>query len=206
MSVQTIGRRDLILLLVGVDASGHVGDAIGGLTRLQKLLFLLEREEHVSTSGEGFVFEPYKAGPYSSRLYDDLEFLENLGLLKREVSGRATEIEIAEENEIAELDRLTFGDLMGDGGEDREGESFDSARAADAYEEHRYSLTEMGCAKVKAILEGKDTQLVSSIRRIKSKYAAYSLTDLLHYVYTKYPDMTTESEIKEKVLRSRQTQ
>jgi len=47
----------------------------------------------------------------------------------------------------------------------------------------------------------RDKDILEKIRRIKTKYGALSLQDLLHYVYTKYPDMTTASEIKDKVLR-----
>jgi hypothetical protein len=47
----------------------------------------------------------------------------------------------------------------------------------------------------------KEKKTVETVRRIKTKYGALSLQDLLHYVYTKYPAMTSESEIKDKVLR-----
>ncbi len=43
--------------------------------------------------------------------------------------------------------------------------------------------------------------MIDGIRKIKRKYGNYSLSDLLYYVYTKYPEMTTESAIKDKVLR-----
>ena len=45
--------------------------------------------------------------------------------------------------------------------------------------------------------------VIEGIRKVKSKFGTYSLTDLLYYVYTKYPDMTVESEIREQVLRGR---
>jgi hypothetical protein len=45
--------------------------------------------------------------------------------------------------------------------------------------------------------------IIDGIRKVKRKYGHYSLSDLLYYVYTKYPDMTTESEIKDKVLGKR---
>ena len=39
---QQISRRNLLLLLVGLDSDSA---GLGGITRLQKLLFLLEEEE-----------------------------------------------------------------------------------------------------------------------------------------------------------------
>src|SRR5712692_7309921 len=92
----TIARRDLVLLLIGTDAKGSPADEVGGITRLQKFLFLLEQEGGISPSAEGFDFRAYKAGPYSSKLYDDIEFLENLGYLESEAVAGATEAEAAE--------------------------------------------------------------------------------------------------------------
>src|SRR5437660_385408 len=114
-----VSRRDIELLLLGIGPqSGHFSAGISGLTRLQKLLYLLEAEGHVSPSGDGFQFEPYKAGPYSAKLYDDLEFLENLGLIRSEITAEATPAE------AAELDKLSFDELMGTGGE---GEGLDDS-------------------------------------------------------------------------------
>jgi hypothetical protein len=42
--------------------------------------------------------------------------------------------------------------------------------------------------------------LTDRIRKVKSRYATYSLNDLLFHVYTKYPETTVASEIRDKVL------
>lgn len=188
---KSIGRRDLLLLLLGIKGNQATTEGLGGTTRLQKLLFLLERESNVTPSGEGFKFEAYKAGPYSSKLYDDLEFLENLDLIEKRATAEGTD------EEAAEID-FTFEGLI-----EPESESDDpSGPAPDAYEEYRYRLTSEGLRKAKQMLEDKSyAPVVDAVRHIKSRYGQYSLEDLLYYVYTKYPDMTTESEIKEKVLR-----
>jgi uncharacterized protein YwgA len=180
-----IGRKDLTLLLIGVGEGDELAGEIGGITRLQKLLFLLEQEAGLTPSGDGFEFAAYKAGPYSSRLYDDLEFLENLGFLRSEITGRATE------EEAAEVDLLSFDELMGDDGE-----------APDAFEERRFALTSVGRSRIQELIEsGEYAPVIDGIRKIKSAYGSHSLNDLLYHVYTKYPDMTTESEIKDKVLK-----
>ena len=191
--LQNISRRNLVLLLVGID-SDSVG--LGGMTRLQKLLFLLGEEEGLRPIDDGYEFEPYKAGPYSPALYDDLEFLENLGLLEGEVTSEASG------PEAAEVDYLSFDHLMGRDSEMSSEGEFDGAVAADAYEERRFRLTDKGENQIKQLLEsGEMVPVENKIRRIKSKYGKYSLKDLLYYVYTKYPQMTTESEIREEVLR-----
>ena len=181
-----ISSRNLLLLMFGVVKSPDcVGKGINGITRLQKLLFLLEKEEPLAKTTSGYKFQAYKAGPYSPALYDDLEFLENLGFIKSESSGTATD------EEAADMD-FTFEELMED----------EDIKTADVYDEKRFTLTEEGQKKVKSLMESKEfAPIVEGIRKIKSKYGNYSLDDLLYYVYTKYPEMTTESEIKEHVLR-----
>lgn len=199
----------MLLLLIGLNESS-TEHGLGGITRIQKLLYLLDTEEKIHPSGEGFAFEPYKAGPYSSRIYDDLEFLENLSLIKRSKSsdddletGALSPSALTSDPEQAEVD-LTFEDLMGP--EDVMAPQADDefAPTADSYEEARYMLTEEGKEKMEELLRRQEYKpFVDGIRKVKSRFAKYSLNDLLYYVYTRHPDMTTESEIKEKVLRRR---
>jgi uncharacterized protein YwgA len=190
-----ISRRDLLLLLLGTPIPGTVDNAgVGGITRLQKFLFLLEREEDLRPSREGFEFTPYKAGPYSARLYDDLEFLENLGLISHEITDSATEGEAAETE-------FSFEDLITP---ETEPPEETVSPTADVYEEHRFSLTPKGEERLQNLLAtGRYRPIQKSVENIKKKYGRYSLNDLLYYVYKHYPDMTTESEIKDKVLSRR---
>lgn len=190
---QSITRRSLLFLLLGVDSDPS---GLGGITRLQKLMFLLEKEEGVE-SRNGFEFEAYKAGPYSPRLYDDLEFLENLGYIESEVTAEASE------PEAAEVDRLSFDHLMGVEVEhSSDGNDVDGPASADSFEERRFRLSEHGRERIEELLGSVTfSPIVNKIRRIKSKYGRYSLNDLLYYVYRKYPEMTTESEIRDKILR-----
>jgi len=191
-----IDRRNVVLLLVGMNPGGEIGEGIGGITRLQKLLYLLEQEEHLTPTEGGFEFTAYKAGPYSSKLYDDLEFLENLGLLESEVAGEATS------PEAAEVDLLNFDELMDDGA-DASPAGVDGL-AADAYEERRFRISKEGMKRIQTLIDsGRYKPVIDGVRKIKRKYGNYSLSDLLYYVYDKYPDMTVESEIKDKVLRKR---
>ena len=183
-------------MLIGLDPKVGLGSGeLGGMTRLQKYIYLLEVEESVTPTGDGFQFTPYKKGPYSSKLYDDLEFLENLGYLESEITSVATD------DEAEEMDALTFDFLMGDSEAiKRSGEGL--AAIEDAYEERRFKLTQKGKEKLKRLVESEQNEpFVEGVRRVKSRFANHSLNDLLHYVYTQYPRMTTESDIKGKVLR-----
>lgn len=191
-----ISRRSLLLMLIGLGPDGTPGRGeLGGITRLQKYMFLLEKEEGLVPSGDGFEFTAYKKGPYSSKLYDDLEFLENLGLLEAQVTSVATD------DEAEEMDALTFDFLMGN---DEVIESSEEGLAAieDAYEERRFRLTQRGVEKLRRLLNEPELRPVTDgVRRVKSRFVNHSLNDLLYYVYTQYPNMTTESNIRGKVLR-----
>jgi uncharacterized protein YwgA len=189
----TIGRRDLLLLLFAVKSKSDLTEGINGITRLQKYVYLLEKEEGILPGENGFEFVPYKAGPYSAKLYDDLEFLENLGLIESEVTSDATDEESAE---------IAFQESLEAGEERFEFKQRQGSDTPDAYEERRYRLTPEGLKHVKRILSAPAyAPFVEGVRKIKSKFGTYSLQDLLYYVYTKYPNMTTESEIRDRVLR-----
>ena len=196
--MSNIGRYDLLLLLISLEDPSGTG--LGGMTRIQKLLYLLDTEERIRPGPDGFQFEAYKAGPYSPRIYDDLELLENMSYISR---SKGDESE-ASDPDKAEVD-FTFEQLMGP--EDVMSPATDEiAPTADSYEETRYFLTDTGKKKVEELLKKEDYRpFVEGIRKVKSRFAKYSLNDLLYYVYTKHPGMTTESEIKEKVLRRRPT-
>lgn len=193
-----IGRYDLLLLLISLEDPSGTG--LGGMTRIQKLLFLLDAEESIRPGADGFKFEAYKAGPYSPRIYDDLELLENMNYISRSKDDESE----ASDPDKAEVD-FTFEQLMGP--EDVMSPATDEvAPTADSYEETRYFLTDTGKKKVEELLKKEDYKpFVEGIRKVKSRFAKYSLNDLLYYVYSKHPGMTTESEIKEKVLRRRPT-
>ncbi len=194
----TVSRRNMILLTLGTNPDGGVAEGVGGITRLQKLLYLLEKEENLTPTEDGFDFAAYNYGPYSASLYDDLEWLENFGLIESEVTAEATEAE------AAEVDLLDFDELLGDGAEPTDDGSADGLGGPDALEERRFIITKDGAERIKSLIKsGEYDPVVDGIRRVKGKYGKYSLSELLHYVYKKFPEMTVESEIKEKVLRRR---
>ena len=186
----TLNSKSLILCLIGLKGDTLDG-RLGGITRLQKLIFLLDREYNVQANGvdEPLKFVPYKAGPYSPQIYDDLEYLENLGYITGEPVGSSTR------EETSEVDALNFNNL------------FDTSQGAAVSSPHLqkiFSLTSKGKEKTAQLIRNiKNKAFLESIQKIKSKYGDYFLNDLLHYVYTKYPAMTTESEIKAKILNLR---
>lgn len=85
--------RQLYLLLL-LD-----GDPVKQRLRLQKLMFLLQKEiierKGLQASTEEYDFTAYNYGPFSDELMDDVEFLKDLGL-----------IDVIKENDV-ELYKIT---------------------------------------------------------------------------------------------------
>jgi uncharacterized protein YwgA len=177
-----ISRKEMLLALIGVEDI-----PVEGITRLQKYCFLAEREEKIKVSDKNFEFTKYHFGPYSSKLYDDLETLENYGLIETLSTNRRVDT-----LESLEAKELTADFLLGQG---------DQAEADAAQQEKVFQLTEKGKEFVNRLeKKGLVNDEITRIRKIKSKFSHYSLRDLIKYVYNKYPDMTTESEIKDLIL------
>jgi len=173
-----IARKTMLLALVGA------GDTpVEGITRLQKYCFLAEREEGIEVSDEDFDFTKYHFGPYSPKLYDDLEALENYGLIETvSTSRRADAVEALEGKQLT-------ADFLLDRG--------DQSEADAAYQEKAYRLTKTGQEFIEKLEgQGNSREEIARLRKIKSRFSTYSLRDLIRYVYTKYPQMTTESEIR----------
>ena len=180
----SITRTMLLLQLLAEPGSKSGDGAVQGITRLQKLLFIAEREAGAKvTQGRDFEFTAYKFGPVSKDLYDDLEKLENLGFIEAQSVAEPSAVELDEFG-------LSFEGLMGE----------ETQEAGETFEEKRYRITNAGLQWLKERARDFGNEAIAGIRRVKGKYGNLSLSDLLYYVYTRYPEMTSESEIRERVL------
>jgi len=183
-------RLILLELLAAPGLSRDLAEPVTGTTRLQKFLFLLEKERGIAPAEDGFEFFAFKFGPCSTRVYDDLEMLENLGLIETASAAHLPEEEEAEQE-------LSFEYLMGDS----EGEPLSRQEVM----EKRYRITPEGL-KLLEKLERQidDEEGVHRVRKetadLKRTFGTYTLRELIRYVYVKYPDYTTESEIKDQIL------
>jgi len=73
-----------------------------GITRLEKLLFLVEKETDLAAEvDETFPFEPYHYGPYSQQVYDAVDMLESLQLLGERRIQAQSGLDLGEEVEGA---------------------------------------------------------------------------------------------------------
>jgi hypothetical protein len=84
-----LDSEDLILLLLEANERLLHKDAISGITRLEKLLFLLKNETDFEGIANFFIFEPHNFGPFSKQVYEAVDFLEGCELIQvREKSTR----------------------------------------------------------------------------------------------------------------------
>lgn len=164
---------DLVLMLLA--APTNVDSARGrvnGITRLEKLLYLVEQETSVakSVSGEQLTFKAYNYGPFSKDVYEAVELLEESRLLAEErvVDGQT-------------IDSMEDVNVTG-------------AVEADEYVERRFVLTEHG-RLVAALLAQHHPEVAEQLATIKDRYAARSLSGLIRYVYKTYPDSAKNSVI-----------
>jgi len=199
-----MNKTDILLLLLFADNNAP----IVGTTRLQKLLFLTEHEKNIKGENKSFEFNAFKFGPVSKILYDDIEFLLNIGFLEK--TGESSDVSTYS---LQELDTIDAKNLLDGTSEFKDNneynadeldekecgpeKEFDEKTASDDLIVYRISK--------KGVNYLRDNNLINSteakqIDNIKKRYGKKSLIELLKYVYLKYPGYATESEIKDQLL------
>lgn len=174
-------RSQIILALLY--APGFPTTSIEGITRLQKLIFLISKETNLlKGKDEQPAFRPYKMGPFSEQIYDEVDFLKSLGLIEE---GKTLEADVTSKVE----EDLFFDDQMLD--KYQKGETSTDEKVA------TYALSDKGRKVAKQIFDSLPDPDKKYIKNLKLKFGNLSLRQLLRYVYKKYPEYTTQSEIKE---------
>lgn len=126
-----------------------------GNTRVQKLLFLIQKESS-QTIEKGFTFKPDKYGPAAEEFFDVIYLLSDRGFVSFEL----------DENQNIRNCKLTA-----------EGET-----------------------KVNE-LKQKYPEISEAVQEIVKEYANLDLNLLLLYVYTRYPEYTLRSLIKDEITQ-----
>jgi hypothetical protein len=178
-------RSDLLLsLLWAQDSTEGESAPITGITRLEKLLFLLKQEygflQHANEA-QDFHFVPFRMGPWTGEVYDELDFLESLGLLERRAAGVQPPEDSAHDEEL-----ITESIL----------DKYQKSESSNIGEQETYILTRQGREKAMSIWNRLSENEKHRLIAVKSKFNQMNLRQLLRYVYKKHPEYTTESEIK----------
>jgi len=183
-------KADLLLALLyagkALSPDQQFSEPIAGITRLEKLLFLLKKDEGFlkavpDPERNDFHFVPFRMGPWTHEVYDEVDFLESLGLMTKESRDKRSAADAAHDDEL-------FSEMVLDKYQ---------KTAADVEEEIEvFSLTEKGRKKATEIWSRLTEEEKRRIINNKKKFNKMDLRQFLRYVYKKYPEYCTESEIK----------
>ena len=178
MDAEELIAPDLILLLLSAPTRwSQAQDRINGITRLEKLLFLIEKEcLHDTAVGEPFKFVAYHYGPYSREVYEAVELLEEAELVRESRAFTDSDLDRAEE--------LLYSDMT-----------------TEISYERQFLLTDKGKIVAEYLAESYP-QLQEKIERIKDQYGGLTLQNLIFHVYNQYPDYTERSVIRDKIMQS----
>ena len=102
-------KAELLISLLYAGSESSINRSIEGITRLEKMLFLLEVDQGLlskATKPDSFNFVPFKMGPWSQDVYDELDFLDSLDLIERTDAGTIQEEDIVHNDEL--FDSLTL--------------------------------------------------------------------------------------------------
>ncbi len=186
-------RRDILLLLLySPGISQEPNQPIVGRTRLVKMLYLFKMEalKHFRrgtdiTEERFYEFFPWNFGPFSSQIYDDLNFFILRGFIDSEAADGDTTPESAAEWE------MWLSASLPDSSEDTFSE----------YDEQQFNLTVDGLDFVESNLY---SDLSSSQKRFLTRFRANlerkPLRSILQYVYERYPDSAVHSTIRKQVV------
>lgn len=174
---EQLDQTDTILLLLGAEtADPHQRFRCDGITRLEKLLFLLEHEtEFVKEVAEPFTFEAYHYGPYSPDVYSAVDFLKAMRLVEEQQIDVGSGLDVGEAAEA-----LDAGDI----------------NQGSPYIERQLRLTDDGKAVAKVLSTRVSPDGKKALTEVKDRYGSMPLRQLLRYVYSRHPEFAEKSRIK----------
>ncbi len=173
---------DLVMaLLYAPGHTGRTGEEVRGITRLEKLIFLLLKEGGFEKkTGSELSYEAYDYGPYSGELVDILDALKGEGLVESRSVALESFKEVADGLVVA-VSRSPEANLKPKNVE-------------------IYGLTDKGRTIGEAVFRELTKEERNTIAAIKERFNQVSLNELLEYVYTRYPRMIEKSKIMDQVL------
>lgn len=177
---------DAIVLLLGTPVPGKNPGEIKGVTRLEKLIFLLERE----TASDKWLeqdagFEPYNFGPFSQKVYQAVDMLAAAQLIEDSSSPASDTVDTWEQ-------RVGIGLDSGSAGQVR-----------DPYTTRDFRLTDRGWRYFNALSSELSPDSLGELQGFKRQFAYLPLRQLIRYVYSRYEAFTTKSQIRDDILGPR---
>ena len=181
MDNMTSGLDLLIAMLAVPGSTGEPGEAIRGITRLEKLVFLVLKEGGLeSRIDTPFEYKPYDYGPYSTQVLKEIETLTTVNLIEIE------KVPLRSIKEVIDGQAARLGT-----GGDREFE-----RVLEVYR-----ITQRGLRIWEGVVRSKlSREDIETISRIKREYNSMDLDQLLRTVYEKFPEYTAETTMLREIF------
>jgi antitoxin SocA-like protein len=174
-----VDREDLVLLLLDA-AERYLGvRELRGVTRLEKLLFLLGREEHLESAEKLYEFQAYKFGPFSKDVYQATDFLRGIDFIEIQERPVASYYNTTEEVAL----RQAIGDEE------------DDAVVVDQ-KEKVFKLTDHGRTAAHSLRDIWEKQTPANMKKLDDvikRYGKLPLNQLIRYVYRQFPDWARNS-------------
>ncbi|WP_012311544.1 MULTISPECIES: hypothetical protein [unclassified Arthrobacter] len=173
---------DAIVLLLGSEPGQQERRGeIRGITRLEKLVFLMDKE----TSAEEYFtedpeFEAYNFGPFSSKVYKAVDTLVEAGLVEDSAQLSRTDDDMWESEKLI-------------GGDDE----------SNAFRTRNFRLTPLGQEYFDALQQELPAKLLQQTQKLRKQFSGWPLRDLVRYVYQKYESYTSKSLIRDDILGPR---
>ena len=182
VSIQ-LDREDIVLLIFEANERLFRRESFNGITRLEKILYLLTRETSFEGVADFYPFKAHNFGPFSKEVYEAVDFLSSCDLITvREKSYASYYAEVGEASLREEIDASVDGD--------------DDGQPSSAATEKVFSLTGEGrkVAQImrEAVSRRRPTDIVE-LDRVMLRFANMPLTQLIRYVYGRYPESTVNS-------------
>jgi hypothetical protein len=162
--------KELIVLLL--DGDRQQQDSINGMTRLQKLLFVIQQELDKDSS----TFYSYKFGPFDDQVIDCARALRLNGFLAGSTADSVSSAPPSFEHMMATV----------------------AKHSRPPQEAEVFELSEAGRAAAET-LRSSDAAFESLHSQVQELRTAWDTPDLLERVYETFPEMTDRSLIKEEV-------
>lgn len=169
---------DTIVLLLGAPTkSPALQDRVSGVTRLEKLVFLIERETSLKDLlTEDADFIPYNFGPFSKTVYRAVDLLSSYGLVDDSPSIAANDEDSWEQTWVIGFE------------------------TPDRYATRDFRLTEKGKRYFTILTREIPESYIRELSAFKEQFGSLPLRQLVRYVYQRYPKMTERSLIRDEIL------
>ena len=188
MSNKKLNGADYLLLLLYLDNKSPILGAI----RLEKMMFLFNNEIAPRLKETGLdsdklpEFIAYNFGPFSKDVYEQVELFKGIGFLQV--------INLKAKEELIEADDWEEGPFSKE-------LDYTGFQLNEEKRYYKYQMLDLGADYVseKICPELTEEQL-AMLLQFKKKITSLSPKQILRYVYTKYPDFTSNSLIKNEVF------